>query len=218
MNKFAIFDLDGTLLDTIGDIADACNYALNKQGFPIHSVNPYKYFVGSGVMNLIEMALPEGSRDPETKRRIKRDYDEYYFTHSTDKTKPYPGILDAAKRLRDAGVGMGVLSNKPHASTTELVKIYFPDLFDIVLGQRDGVPHKPDPAGVHEIIKFLKAEKARGFYIGDTSVDIETGRNAGLVTIGVLWGFRTKDELEKSGADIIITKSEDLTDIVIDKD
>ena len=215
MEKFAIFDLDGTLLNTIEDIANACNYALNKQGFPIHSVNPYRYFIGSGVMNLIKMALPEASRNDETAILLKKDYDEYYSIHAKDNTSPYPGILKTLKKLNEAGVGMAVLSNKPHLSTLELVDIYFPGLFNVVFGQRDGIPHKPDPGTVYEIIKLMNATKSKGFYIGDTSIDIETGKNAELVTVGVLWGFRTKEELISSGADFTISSPEDLLEIIL---
>ncbi|MDR2933552.1 MAG: HAD family hydrolase [Oscillospiraceae bacterium] len=217
MSAFAIFDLDGTLLDTIDDLADACNYALKKQGFPVHPVNPYKYFVGTGVMNLIRQALPAGARVDETVLRVKEDYDAYYAAHAQDKTKPYPGIVRALETLQERGVKIGVLSNKPHIYTCSLTNFYFPGLVDVMFGQREGVPHKPDPAAVFDMMRIMDVQNDEGFYIGDTSTDMQTGKNAGLYTIGVLWGFRTRDELEKHGADSIVDNSDDLIKIIVDK-
>ncbi|GHU79568.1 phosphoglycolate phosphatase [Clostridia bacterium] len=217
MSIFAVFDLDGTLLDTIVDLADACNYALKKQGFPVHPVNPYKYFVGMGVYNLIKKALPEEARSEEIIAAVKADYDSYYSVHSRDKTAPYSGIVEALAALRERGVRLAVLSNKPHEYIKPLTDLYFPGIFDISVGQRENVPTKPDPTAVFEIMESFGAKKDAGFYIGDTSTDMRTGKSAGLYTIGVLWGFRTKDELESHGADVIIAEPSELLKIIVDK-
>jgi phosphoglycolate phosphatase len=217
MKTFAIFDLDGTLLDTIQDLANACNYALTKNGFPVHPVEPYKIFVGNGVYNLMTRALPEGKDNEETILKVKADFDEYYAEHATDVTAPYPGIQEMLRELKSAGVKLAVLSNKPDAYTGELVRGFFPGVFDVILGQREGVPIKPDPAPVYEIMKLLGVKAGEGVYIGDTSTDMKTGKAAGLFTVGVTWGFRTKQELVESGADVIIDKAHELCDLTLDK-
>lgn len=195
MTPFAIFDLDGTLLNTLEDIADALNLTLCKYGFPPHPLDSYKYFVGSGVINLIRTALPENIRNDETVLMLKKDYEQYYTAHSQDKTKPYPGIVDMLKSLISQGLKLAVLSNKPHASTCFLVDAYFPGIFDMVLGQRDGVPHKPDPSAVLEIIGSLNLAGSQGFYIGDTSTDMLTGKTRGFIPLGFLGGFAQKPSL-----------------------
>ncbi|MDL2234416.1 HAD-IA family hydrolase [Ruminococcaceae bacterium OttesenSCG-928-L11] len=215
--QYAIFDLDGTLLDTIADLADACNYALEQHGLPVHPVEPYCYFVGNGVYKLIERTVPENRRDEETLAQVKADFDAYYSLHARDKTRPYPGIPEMLRALHDAGVKIGVLSNKPDGYAKELVRDYFDDLVDVTFGQREGVPIKPDPTAVHEIEALLGVKGGSGFYIGDTATDMETGKAAKLYTIGVLWGFRTKEELESVNPEAIIHKAEDLVQIILDK-
>ena len=217
ITRFAIFDLDGTLLDTIEDLADACNYALEKNGFPPHPVEPYKIFVGKGAYNLISRCLPEEHSNPETIERVKKDFDEYYTLHSQDCTRPYDGIPQALQTLKDNGVHIGVLSNKPDGYTKILIEEFFGNLPEVVFGQRDNVPIKPDPASVHEIMALMGCENAKGFYLGDTSTDMQTGKNADLYTIGVTWGFRTKEELVQNGADVIVDKPEDFVRIILDK-
>jgi phosphoglycolate phosphatase len=216
MKPFAVFDLDGTLLDTLEDLADACNIALLKEGFPVHPVEPYRFFVGDGVGNLIRRAVPENSRDEQTLARVKAHFDVHYAAHSRDKTKPYPEIPEALHALRQAGFALAVLSNKPDAYAGELVELYFPGLFDLTFGQREGVPLKPDPAAVREIMKLLAVEPQDGFYIGDTGTDMETGKRSQLYTIGASWGFRTTDELLSAGADSIVNKAAQLPKIMLD--
>ena len=217
ISRFAIFDLDGTLLDTIEDLANACNYALEKNGFPPHPVEPYKIFVGKGVYNLVSRCLPEGKADPDTIERVKQDFDAYYTAHSQDCTHPYEGIPQALQTLKDAGVRIGVLSNKPNGYTKILIEEFFGGLADVVFGQRENVPIKPDPTSVHEIIDLMGCQNAKGFYLGDTSTDMQTGKNAGLYTIGVSWGFRTKEELLENGADVIVNKPEEFVRLILDK-
>jgi phosphoglycolate phosphatase len=216
MKPFAVFDLDGTLLDTLEDLADACNIALLKEGFPVHPVEPYRFFVGNGVDTLIRRAVPEDSRDEQTLARVKAHFDAHYAAHSRDKTKPYPGVPEALHALRHAGFALAVLSNKPDTYAGELVELYFPGLFDLTFGQREGVPLKPDPAAVREILRLLAVEPQDGFYIGDTATDMETGKRASLYTMGVSWGFRTTDELLSAGADSIVNKAEELPKIILD--
>ena len=216
--KAAIFDLDGTLLNTIDDLADAGNYALTQNGFRPHPVGPYKFFVGDGIFNLIRRALPEGSRDEATILRVKRDFDEYYAAHSQDKTKPYDGIVDALRELKEKGVRIAIFSNKPHEHTIPVVAHYLPGIAEPIFGQREGVPVKPDPATVFEILDIWGLPKQDVCYIGDTGTDMRTGKSAGLFTIGVLWGFRTKEELEENGADILITHPNELIKLMTESE
>jgi phosphoglycolate phosphatase len=217
MKPFAVFDLDGTLLDTLEDLADACNTALAREGFPVHPVEPYRFFVGDGAANLIRRALPAENRDEETLAKVKAHFDAHYAAHSRDKTKPYPGIPEMLHALRQAGFALAVLSNKPDAYAGELVELYFPGLIDLTFGQREGVPLKPDPAALKEIMKLLAVQPQDGFYIGDTGTDMETGKRGNLCTIGVSWGFRTIDELLTAGADSIVNKAAQLPKIMLDK-
>jgi len=217
MGRFAIFDLDGTLLNSLQDLADACNYSLKKNGFPVHPANSYKYFVGDGILTLINRALPENFADESAAASVKADFDDFYSVHSLDKTVPYTGISETLTKLKENNIKLAVLSNKPHEYVKFLTDTYFPGLISFSYGQRAGVPIKPDPAAVFEIIGLLDNDISDGFYIGDTSTDMQTGKNSGLYTIGVSWGFRTKDELESAGADIIINKASELIKIIVDK-
>lgn len=216
MYKLAIFDLDGTLLNTIDDLADACNYALQSQGFPEHTADAYKQFVGNGAHNLILRAMPPAYRDTAATGKVEAVFHAQYADHAQDKTWPYPGIISALTALRVAEVRVAVLSNKPDTYTGKLVEQYFPGLADVVFGQRDGVPIKPDPTAVEEILHIMGCDPGDAVYIGDTGVDIQTGRAAGMDTIGVAWGFRTREELETNGASVIIDKTEDLIKIIVD--
>lgn len=150
--------------------------------------------------------------------RFVRDFRVYYDAHSTDYTKPYDGIPEVLRELRDRSVRMAVLTNKPHGFACELVERFFPGVFSGVFGQRDGKPHKPDPGALAEVLAFLGEEKKSGLYIGDTATDMLTGKQGGLYTVGVLWGFRTKKELVDSGADAIITKPLELLALAVDND
>lgn len=218
MYQLAIFDLDGTLLDTVDDLANACNRALRLSGYPEHPRDAYKLFVGGGVKNLIYRALPPEVRDTAAIRdRVGAVFGDYYRNHAQDLTRPYDGAEEMLTRLRNAGVRVAVLSNKPDAYTGVLVEQYFPGVVDLAYGQREGVPIKPDPTAVYEIMGHFDVCKENCVYIGDSGSDMVTGRNAGLDTIGVLWGFRTKKELEESGAAYIVDKMEDLVKIILDK-
>lgn len=216
MYKMAIFDMDGTILNSLEDIKDCCNMALADFGCPTHPLDPYKYFVGNGAKNLVRRAMPDDKKaDDALFENIFKRYIEYYKVHGNDKTCPYDGIPETLQKLKDSGVILGVLSNKPHADTTNLAKLHFGDLFDIVYGERSGVPIKPAPDAIFEILEKFGVAPGEVAYFGDTSVDIETGINAGLYTVGVEWGFRPKAELVESGAHLTIDKTEAIADIVL---
>ena len=215
MYKTVIFDLDGTLLDTLEDLADACNYALSECGFPIHQVEKYRKFVGDGKYKLIQRVIPENKKTPETLNKVLSVYDEYYEKHMMDKTKPYCGIIELLDGLNEKGLKLAVVSNKPHEFATKVVKTFFGDRLQLVLGQRVNFPTKPDPAIVFEVFKNFKVTPDECIYVGDSNVDIMTAKNAGIKSIGVAWGFRGKDELEAEGADFIASTAEELGELIL---
>lgn len=197
MIKLAIFDLDGTLLDTLGDIAGACNHALTACGCPVHEVGEYKRFVGSGIMNLFRRALPEEQRTEEMVIRMRNAFIQYYDEHKDDTTQPYPGIEDLLEKLSAKGIALAVASNKYQEATQELVARYFGDYsFASVLGQREGHPIKPDAGIILEAMASCEGVRPdEVIYCGDSDVDMLTGINAGVKTVGVTWGFRSREEL-----------------------
>ena len=196
MIRLAIFDLDGTLLDTLEDIADACNHALNECGFPSRNLDEYRKFVGRGIMNLFRGALPEGHKDEETVLRIKDEFVPYYNIHKDDKTRPYPGTEQLLDALTANGVMLAVASNKYQEATEELVRRHFGRYdFQCILGQREGKPIKPDAGIIIEAMECCGVRPDEVVYCGDSDVDMQTGSNAGVKTIGVTWGFRTREEL-----------------------
>ncbi len=204
--KAVIFDLDGTLLDTCNDLANAVNFALNKNGFPTHNPEMFKIFTGDGTDVMITRALPETNRDIETLKKVREDYFEYYNAHSGEYTRPYKGIPELLESLKKRGIKLAVTSNKIEFMTQSVINNYFGDIFDFVTGQCDGIPPKPDPSMVFKAMKNLGVEPRECLYVGDTGVDAKTGKNAGIFTVGVLWGFREKEELIENGADVIIDK------------
>ena len=213
--ELAIFDLDGTLLDTIGDLAVACNASLALRGLPQHSYDEYCGFVGNGIMRLVERALPEPLRSPENVALMRADFVRYYTEHIDTYTKPYPGIPELLSELVRLGVRLAVASNKFQAGTEKLVRIFFPQIpFDPVFGQRAGVALKPDPAVVEEILARTGIARERTLYIGDSGIDMETAKAAGVRSAGVAWGFRTRAELEQAGAGHIIDRAEELLGIL----
>lgn len=214
MYKLAIFDLDGTLLDTIQDLANASNYALQYHKFEQHETYKYKKFVGDGVYKLVERMLPPDHRDDQTKAKVKETFDMYYKVHSLDCTQPYKGIVKELERLRGKGVHIAVVSNKPHLFTKALVEHMFGESIELAYGQREGIPTKPNPHTVEEVVKHFGVQKEECIYIGDTNVDIFTGKNAGVKTIGVLWGFREREELIAAGADYVVEEVRELSEII----
>lgn len=211
MKRLAIFDLDGTLIDTIADLAGATNYALQECGFPTHETDAYRYFVGNGINKLFERALPENERSEANILKIRSLFIPYYNIHNADLSQPYPGITDVLDTLQRKGMMLAVASNKYQEATSKLIKQYFPQItFAQVFGQREGVPAKPDPSVIFEIIEKTGVKKEEVVYLGDSCVDMQTGINAEVTTIGVSWGFRPRTELEAYHPDFIADRTEDI--------
>lgn len=197
MKKLVIFDLDGTLLNTIADLAAATNHALSYYNYPTHETDEYRFFVGNGINKLFERALPEGERSEENIQKIRSQFIPYYNIHNADLSRPYPGITEVLEQLQAKGIQLAVASNKYQEATHKLITQYFPQInFTDIFGQRDGIPAKPDPSVIFEIMRHAKTGKEETVYIGDSCVDMQTGANAGVTTIGVSWGFRPRTELE----------------------
>lgn len=216
MKKLVIFDLDGTLLNTIEDLGNAANYALSLNGYPTHSLASYPFFVGNGVRNLIRKALPDDMRTDSIIESLLKDFKEYYNEHNTDCTKPYDGIEELLRNLQDNGVKIAVASNKYQQATEIIIAHYFGDIdFVAVYGQREGVNVKPDPSVVFSILSDAKVPKSEVLYVGDSGVDMETARRACVDSVGVTWGFRSEKELNEYHADMIVNKASDIFDIVM---
>lgn len=199
-----IFDLDGTLLDTIEDLAAAANAALKEKGFPVRTRQECRSFVGNGVNKLLERVLPEGAKTERHIAEIRPAFFAYYDKHLADVTRPYPGIEALLERLQQRGIKLAVASNKYQSATERLVKYFFPNIsFTAVLGQREGIAVKPDPTIVQEIM-WAAGEKAENvLYVGDSDVDMQTAKNAGVRVCAVTWGFRSKEQLESYRPDFI---------------
>ncbi|MBC8585120.1 HAD family hydrolase [Youxingia wuxianensis] len=211
MFQLAIFDLDGTLLNTLEDLANASNWALEQYGLPVHEVEQYRYFVGDGIYKLVERMVPIQCRnDAELLMKVKEKFDTYYHQHTKDCTQPYDGVLETLDVLKNRGVSLAVLSNKPHNFAVSLVKEMFGNRFSIVHGQREGYPRKPDKALVEEILTFTGISPENCLYLGDSGVDMQTAKNGGVYAVGALWGFRDKQELYDNGADTVVENFKDL--------
>ena len=209
--RLFIFDLDGTLLDSIDDIAFNMNHVLEKNGFPTHQRDAYYYFVGDGARLLMERALPESSRTAAQVDALLPEFMAYYDLHKADRTKPFDGLLPTMEKLQAAGALFAVASNKPHEVMPELMRHYFPSIrFAVILGHRKGHPIKPDPEIVHDILAETGADRSDVLYVGDTAVDVRTAHAAGVRMAGALWGFRTRQELVDAGADLLLEKPESL--------
>ena len=215
MFKTAIFYLDGTLLNTLGDLTDASNYICAQNGWPTFTEEQIRHMVGNGNAKLVERFTPENQRTPECLARSMEQFMAYYDIHKMDRTAPYPGVAEAVAALRGAGIKTAVFSNKADALCPTLVRHYFGDVFDIVRGKRDGVPAKPDPTGVYALMEELGAEKASTVYVGDSDVDVLTGHNAGLKVCGVIWGFRGREELARAGAELLAETGEELAELLL---
>ncbi len=194
-----IFDLDGTLLDTIGDLAASGNHVLHQLGLPPHQPEEYKAMVGYGIPNLVGRMLPPDVPE-ETGRQALALFRQHYEAHANDSTAPYPGIPQLLEKLRKAGLLMAISSNKANPYVQQLVAHHFPGVFSAVLGKRDDLPAKPDAASVHYLIERLGAAPASTLYVGDSETDVMAARNAGIDCCAVLWGFRSRAALEQAGA------------------
>lgn len=205
MKKLVIFDLDGTLLNTIADLGNATNYALTQCGYPTHPISAYPKFVGSGITRLLERVLPESARTTENIDLLRVHFKEYYGEHLADETVPYPGIPELLKQLTSRGVAVAVASNKYQAAVETIIARYFPDIpWAAIEGQKEGIPVKPDPSIVFEILGKYPAPKADVLYVGDSGIDMETARRACIESAGVSWGFRPVTELREYFADHIV--------------
>ena len=213
--KAILFDLDGTLLDTLKDIGNAANRVLAGKGFPTHELDAYRYFVGDGTAMLINRALPEEKRNDEVIRACLTEFLEDYGRNWNVKTLPYEGIPEMLDALNHRGLKLAILSNKPHEFTkqcaTELLSNWN---FDVVIGQRDGTPPKPDPAGALEVAKRLNIPPADFLYIGDSGVDMKTAVASGMFPVGVLWGFRSMEELKDNGSLALIDRPSEILSLL----
>lgn len=211
----AIFDLDGTIADTIEDLADAVNYGLRKLNCPEHDINSYKQFVGNGAMKLCIRALPDDKKDMAEK--LHDLFHEYYDIHYLDKTRLYDGIKNTLDELTAKGVSLAVATNKPQDAARKIVVKLLPDVkFVKVLGGCDERPKKPEPDIINEILCELPEDNTV-YMIGDSNVDIQTAKNCGITSIGCIWGFRGRQELESEGTDFIAEKAEDITKIILSR-
>ena len=205
--RAVIFDLDGTLLDTLEDLSDSLNHVLAARGLPTHTLDEYRYFIGEGTAMLITRALPKGKRNDETIRACLEEYRENYGRNWRVKTRPYEGVSEMLDALTGRGLNIAVLSNKPHDFTERCVAEFLPNwTFGAVLGQRDTVMKKPDPAGALEVAERLNIPPAEFLYLGDSAIDMKTAIAAGMFPVGVLWGFRPAEELQEGGARALIER------------
>ena len=206
-----IFDLDGTLLDTLGDLAASVNYALRTHGMPEHTNDDVRRFVGNGVRKLMERAIPDGASNPDFEATFAT-FRQHYMTHSLDTTKPYDGIPETLEALKAKGCHLAVVSNKMMAATQELCRHFFPDTIEVAIGENEaeGIRKKPAPDTVIAALRQLGVGQEGAVYVGDSDVDIETARNSGLPCISVLWGFRDRDFLLQHGAKMFISNPSEL--------
>lgn len=215
MKKLVIFDLDGTLLNTIADLAQSTNYALKKVGFPEHEESEYKFFVGNGINKLFERALPEGEKSEENVAKVRKHFLIHYGEHNMDRSRPYPGIPELLSALQEKGTMLAVASNKYQSGTERLIEHYFGNIpFVAVFGLREGVKAKPDPTIVEDILAIAKVEKGDVLYVGDSGIDMLTAKNAGITAVGVTWGFRPLAELEEFEPAHIVNKAEDILSLL----
>ncbi len=205
MKQLIIFDLDGTLLNTFGDLAACCNITLEKHKLPTHSDEDYNSFVGNGILRLVERVIPEPLRTEELIAAVRKDFIEVYTQNIAIYTKPYAGIPELLKTLRGREISMAIASNKFQAGCEKLAKHYFPNTrFATVLGQRPNIALKPDPYIIREIIQRTSYTPDKILFVGDSGVDMSTASAAGVDSVGVTWGFRTREELEEAGAKYIV--------------
>ena len=203
--KTYIFDLDGTLLSTLNDLASSTNYALRWAGMPERTIEEVRMFVGNGVKLLMERAIPEGVNNPKFEETYAK-FREHYMEHNLDTTRPYDGVPELLHELKRRGKHLAIVSNKFYAATQDLAKQFFPDTIEVAIGERENIRKKPAPDTVLEALRQLNVSKEDAVYIGDSDVDIMTAKNCGLPCISVLWGFRDKDFLIEHGGSLFVEK------------
>lgn len=215
MYKLIIFDLDGTLLDTVDDITNSVNFALTQYNYPTQTRENIQSFIGNGLTKLIERSIPPELCYPDYVSMVRHEFMKHYAIHSETLTKPYNGIDNLLEKLQEKGYKLAIASNKVHSATQTLAKKYFSTIhFCEVFGQREGIPTKPRPDVLNEIVKLTGVLKSDVLYVGDSGVDAQTARNAGIDFVGVLWGFRSKNELLENGASCFIERAEELLEII----
>lgn len=213
MKHAVIFDLDGTLLNTLGDLRAATNHALEVRGLPPHSMEEIRQFIGNGIRLLICRAMPEGTPEAEIDAALD-DFKAYYAAHIHDRTVPYDGIPQLLTALRKRGIQVAVLSNKIDSASQQLIEYFFPGKTDVVFGEHVGVPRKPDPTSCRMVMQQLDVQPEQVLYVGDSGTDMQTAKNAGLYAVGVTWGFRSKEVLLEYGADVLVHRPEQILQIL----
>lgn len=208
-----IFDLDGTLLDTLEDLADSVNYVLKQNGFPTRTKEEIRKFLGNGLANLMELSVPGGRSNPQYEKCIA-DFREYYAQNMYNKTAPYEGVLELLEQLSKMGYKMAVVSNKFDKAVKTLCKTYFSNYIKVAIGESAHIAKKPAPDTVLKAIKILDSSADKIVYVGDSEVDVKTAKNTGVICVGVTWGFRDRTVLEKEGADFIMDKPDELLNII----
>lgn len=209
------FDLDGTLVNSLEDLAVSTNYVLTKMGYPTHKTECFKYFAGDGSAKMLERAMPKEEVTPERVMKLNKMFLEHYSEHFIDNTVAYDGLNVLISNLKEKEIKLAVVTNKAQHAAELVVHKLYGDAFDYILGLREGIPAKPDPTGVFMAMKELQVEPSECVFVGDTAMDIAVGVNAGIFPIGVLWGFRKEDELLKAGAKAIVSDSKQLEKIIL---
>lgn len=216
MYRYVVFDMDGTILDTLTDVTNSLNWALQKHDLPMRTQDEVRHMVGNGIQHLVESAVPKGTPN-DVVAAVLADNKAHYTAHCNDTTQPYPGIMELLRHLKDADVKLAVVSNKPDNAVQDLVRDVFEGIFDVALGQTDSIPRKPHPEMVHLALERLTGDVSayetaieKAVYIGDSEVDIQTATNAHLPVLLVLWGFRTKEELEEAGGQTFFSNTQEL--------
>lgn len=212
--KLAIFDMDGTILDTLDDLTDSINYALSYCGFPEHTKDDVRRFVGNGILKLVKRSVPPYAGEADIEK-VFQVFKDYYKLHCRDKTRPYPGIVNVIETLKEKGYFIAVVSNKADFAVQELCLRYFPGLIDYAVGERDGIKKKPAPDSVLSVMGALNVRPEESIYIGDSDVDIATAKNAGICCLTVTWGFRDREYLKRCGADVFAHKADEILDLLI---
>ena len=215
MFSSVIFDLDGTLLNTLEDLAAAANHTCTLMGWPTHSLDAYRFFVGNGIPKLVERFAPPAARTPAQLAAARRIFGEYYEAHKADRTAPYPGITSLLETLSAKGVSFGVVTNKDDGVARQMLRHYFGSAVAYAQGRTDALPAKPHPGTTLRLMECMGAAPASTLFVGDSDVDIFTAKNAGLASCGVLWGFRLRSELEQAGATYLVSDPAALLEVIL---